>query len=241
MKAAYKSKATFRSILWGIALIPIMLFHNISEAKYQVDANLLESIKWYTGETGKVDDSKAKTLLEKAASTHDPLAIMWIARVYSTGRMGFPADKDKAKEIAAKVITDVEQLAQQQVAEANFLMGTAYAEGLGKTKNDEEAVIWYRRAAIEGHVLAQHNLGNVYASGTGVQQNDELAVNWWRQAAEQGDAIPQYQLGVMYEKGKGVSKDLKTSIDWYQKAADRGNAKAKSALQRLGAFALKRK
>ncbi|MEP4889522.1 MAG: tetratricopeptide repeat protein [Aliiglaciecola sp.] len=225
------------SILRSFCLLTVLFapasFHSYAKDSYKIDTNLEESIRWYTGETGKVDDPKAKTLLETAALTKDPLAVMWIARVHSTGRMGYPADKDKAIEIAKGVIAQVEELAEQQVPEATFLMGTAYAEGLGKHKDPQQAVIWYRRAALLGNVLAQHNLGNAYSSGTGIEQNYELAAKWWLMAAEQGDAIPQYQLGVLYETGKGVNKDLDVAKSWYQNSATRGYIKAKTALGRL--------
>lgn len=219
--------------LWSITLCLILPSQAVAQTTYQLDKQLEASIKWYIGANGKVDDNKAKELLDTAASTGDPLAVMWLARVYSTGRMGYPADKTKAKDIAQGVIHNVEALAEQNVPEAVFLMGTAYAEEIGKNKNSQEAVKWYRRAAELGHTLAQHNLGNAYAFAQGIEQNHELAVKWWRKAAEQGDAIPQYQLGLSYEKGNGVEKDLEKARYWYQQSADRGYAKASVALTRL--------
>ena len=231
-----KSNSKFATPLlwpWGIALWFMLPSSSFAQTTYQVDKHLEASIEWYIGATGKIDDNKAKALLDTAASTGDPLAVMWMARVYSTGRMGYPADKSKAREIAQDVINNVESLAEQHVPEAVFLMGTAYAEGLGKNNNSQEAVKWYRQAAEQGHTLAQHNLGNAYAFAQGIEQNHELAVTWWRKAAEQGDAIPQYQLGLSYEKGNGVEKALEKARYWYQQSADRGYAKATSALSRL--------
>lgn len=198
-----------------------------------VDSSLTESIRWYTGETGTVDDGRAKQLLEIAAVDEDTLSTMWVARVYSTGRMGYPADKPRAQAIASSVISDVETMAAAGVSEAQFLMGTAYAEALGKERNDGIAANWYRRAADNGHVLAAHNMGNIYLSGTGVSQDDALAVFWWTQAALAGDAIVQYRLGQMYEQGRGVELDLEKAVSWYQDSARRGNSNAEIALERL--------
>ncbi|PCI77571.1 MAG: hypothetical protein COB20_07605 [SAR86 cluster bacterium] len=198
-----------------------------------IDSNLIESIRWYTGETGVVDDERAKQLLELAAADEDALSTMWIARVYSTGRMNFPADKSRAQAIANSVISDVEAMANAGVSEAQFLMGTAYAETLGKDRNDTAAAGWYRRAADSGHVLAAHNMGNIHFSGTGVVQDDALAVFWWTQAARAGDAIPQYRLAQMFEQGRGVELDLEQARSWYQDSARRGNTNAKIALERL--------
>jgi uncharacterized protein len=216
--------------LWVLALLALPV---AGLAQTTVDPDLVESIRWYVGATGRVDDARAKALLEKAAADADPLSTMWMARVYSTGRMGFKADARRAKEIAAGVIGDVEALAGQGNIEAQFLMGTAFAEKLGKPRDDVAAVGWYRRAAEAGHLLAQHNLGNAYDSGTGVRRDPVQAVAWWRRAAEQGDAIPQFQLGRSYERGVGVTWDLREAYAWYSNSASRGYGRAIDAVRRM--------
>lgn len=198
-----------------------------------LDPELAQSIRWYTGETGTVDDERAHQLLDSAASDNDPLSLMWVARAYSTGRMGFPADKDQAVTIAASVIARVEKLAEAGHAEAMFLMGTAHAEGLAKTQDPFTAILWYRQAADQKHVLAQHNIGNAYSSGSGVEQSDELAALWWELAAQQGDAITQFRLGQLFEQGRGVPQDTRQALRWYLDSASRGNVDAKQALTRL--------
>ena len=198
-----------------------------------LNTDLAEAIGWYTGAAGYVDDARARKLLDRAAATEDTLAIMWVARVHSTGRMGFPQDRNLAPQIASGVIQEVERLAEEGIAEASFLMGTAFAEGLGKTIDFSEAAKWYERAALMGHMLAQHNMGNIHESGTGVPQDDSLAVYWWRQAAEQGDAIPQFRMAVMLEEGRGIERDMEEAIRWYKESAGRGYVQAQSALERL--------
>jgi TPR repeat protein len=196
-------------------------------------AQLQESIRWYTGESGRVDDSRARRLLEQSAEDGNALSVMWLSRVYSTGRMTFSADKPRALRLADSVIGDIEMMANQGDSEAMLLMGTAFAEGLGKEVNPELAVSWYRKAAEKNNTLALHNLGNVYASGTGVPQNDELAAQWWLRAANKGDAIPALRLGTVYEQGKGIDKDIDKAIYWYTESARRGNRAAAAALERL--------
>ena len=199
-----------------------------------VDPKLEESVGWYTGTAGRIDNALAKKLLLEAAEDGDPISRMWIARVYSRGRMNFERDEGQARTIASELIDHIESLAENRVAEAVFLMGTAYDEGLGKTADIETAVQWYRRAADLGHGLARHNLGNVYFEGRGVAQNDSLAVHWWTMAAEGGDTIPQLRLGTMYEEGRGVARNLTEARRWYGLSAARGNADARAALERLG-------
>lgn len=222
----------FKFTRLGCALL-ITLFMVACVSRVSLDPALTDAIRWYTGEAGVVDDIRARSLLERAAADGDVLSVMWLARVYSTGRMTYPADKTKAIELASTVINEVEILASAGVGEASFLMGTAYAEGLSVEVDPAEAVAWYRQAAALDITLAQHNLGNVYAAGIGVPQSDSEAVRWWRIAAEKGDAIPQFRLAEMYELGKGIEKNLAQALTWYKESARRGNQNAATALERL--------
>ena len=86
-------------------------------------------------------------------------------------------------------------------ARAQSLIGSIYREGLGVPKNDAEAVKWYRKAAQQGHVMAQVYLGFMYDNGYGVPENDAEALKWYRKAADQGDAYAQNNLALMYKKG----------------------------------------
>mgnify|MGYP003657927163 CR=1 FL=1 len=234
MLKAHSRKApwnkTLRNISTALALSTLIA----CASSNPLDPQLEEAIRWYTGETGSVDDERARILLESAASDNDPLSRMWVARVYSTGRMTFPADKALAVQIAASVITQVEVLAEAGNAEAMFLMGTAYAEGLAKSQDPITALTWYRRAADQQHVLAQHNIGNAYSSGTGVEASNEMAAYWWQLAAQQGDAVVQYRLAQLFEQGLGVPQDMSVALRWYADSARRGNDNAKQALTRLG-------
>ena len=197
------------------------------------DVLLAESIRWYTGENGKVDQFLARDLLEQSVTQGDSLSVMWLARVLISGRMTFQQDQYRAQKLANSVANEIEALAHEGNAEAMFLLGTAYAEGLGRAQNESAGAGWYRSAAEKGHTLAQHNLGNVYFEGIGVQQSDQLAVHWWTLAAKSGDAIPQVRLAEMYEQGRGVSKDILTALCWYRNAAQRGDKNAAAALRRL--------
>jgi TPR repeat protein len=47
--------------------------------------------------------------------------------------------------------------------------------------------MWYRKAAEQGHPLAQYDLGICYYNGKGVEKSRDEAVKWWTAAAKQGD------------------------------------------------------
>ena len=207
---------------------------SVATAQPRVDARLVEAIGWYTGVAGRVDDPKARALIDAASADGDVLARMWVARAYSRGRLGYRRDEAKARAIALLLVDAVRRQAGLGSREAVFLMGTAYDEALGVAEDPAVAFAWFQKAAAAGHTLAEHNIGNAYAAGRGVERDPAAAVTWWTKAALKGDAVPQLRLGEAYEQGKGVTVDLAESKRWYAAAAARGNAAATAAFQRLG-------
>ena len=199
-----------------------------------IDPLLEEAIGYYTGIAGDVDDARAHQLLLEAAADGDTLSTMWLARCYSRGRMEFDEDRDRARAIAAEIIGEVRRLAELNVAEAAFLMGTAYAVGLGVDADRETALRWYFSAANLGNALAAHNLGNAYREADGRSYDPRIAAYWYRKAAEIGDALPMFWLGQMYENGEGLPVNVQEARRWYREAAERGRADARDALERLG-------
>ena len=105
-----------------------------------------------------------------------------------------------------------------------------YDNGKGVTKNLQEAIKWYKKAAEQGDADAQFNLGVMYENGEGVTKNLQEAFKWYLEAAEQGNARAQNNLGIMYENGKGVQMDIQQAIRWYRKSAALDNAKAMANL-----------
>ena len=64
--------------------------------------------------------------------------------------------------------------------------GTLINEDLGK------AFVFYRKAAKQGHVIAQNTVGDRYYLGNGVNKNLSKALKWYNKSAEQNN--PQTQL-----------------------------------------------
>ena len=73
-------------------------------------------------------------------------------------------------------------------------IGRMYATGRGVSRDDAEAVRWYRRAAGQGNALGQSNLGWMYENGRGVHRDRVEAVRWYTRAADQDDSWAQDQL-----------------------------------------------
>ncbi|MEZ9417619.1 tetratricopeptide repeat protein, partial [Vibrio sp. 10N.286.49.E1] len=63
--------------------------------------------------------------------------------------------------------------------DAQYNLGLSYERGVGVIQDYKEAVSWYRKAAEQGHALAQNNLGVMYEEGRGVSQDYKEAVSWY--------------------------------------------------------------
>ncbi len=85
----------------------------------------------------------------------------------------------------ASALKEWRPLAEQVDANAQYLLGTKYADGDGVTQDYAEAVKWYRRAAEQGHPIGQHALGYMYLNGQGVPQNYVQGHMWLNLAAAQ--------------------------------------------------------
>lgn len=122
-------------------------------------------------------------------------------------------------------------------AQAQYLLGQQYAQGLGLEANLWEAFYWYVRAAEQGLAEAQAAVGVAYLHGLGVEKDTALAFDWLQQAAHQGNAQAQWNLGALYASGNAVvKKDLKQAFVWCQRAADQGFVAAQANLGVLHAL-----
>jgi TPR repeat protein len=112
----------------------------------------------------------------------------------------------------------------QVVAPTQIDSGELSGNEQGVLQDENQAVLWYRKAAEQGDAEAQFELGFIYANGQGVPKDDKLALTWYSKAAEQGHKTAQNNLGAMYHNGQGVPRDYEQAIAWYRKAADQGEA-----------------
>eukprot|EP00466_Bigelowiella_natans_P015097 jgi/Bigna1/85140/estExt_fgenesh1_pg.C_20290 len=90
-------------------------------------------------------------------------------------------------------------------------------------RNMEKALADYRKAAAQGHPLAQVQLGNCFLLGDGVEKDPVTAEKWYRRAAETGNATGQRCLGSCYQFGYGVAVNYRQAFKWHKKAAIQGH------------------
>jgi len=98
-------------------------------------------------------------------------------------------------------LAELEPLAEQGDARAQFAVGQVYHRGLGAIEPDlDKARRWYEAAARQGDANAQTNLGVMYATGLGAPQDDDIAERWFRMAAAQGNQDAQDNLGALMRR-----------------------------------------
>lgn len=118
------------------------------------------------------------------------------------------------------------QAAEKGHADAQNFLGIYYSEGNYVTKNEQEAVKWYKKSADQGNKYAQSNLAYRYLKGEGgVEKSKEKALELFQKSAEQGLVSAQYKLGSLYSEYVGTHNKVK-SFEWYKKAADQKHADA---------------
>lgn len=136
---------------------------------------------------------------------------------------GLPRSVETPPAGASSEVKDMFRRAQAGDLGAIHGIGYRYDFGQGGlTKDEAEAVRWYRRAADGGYAASMYNLGVSYANGQGVAVDEAEAARWYRKAAEAGDEDGMYSLGLLYANGQGVAKDEVKAVEWYRKAAAAG-------------------
>jgi TPR repeat protein len=126
-----------------------------------------------------------------------------------------------------------EQAAKRGNAAGMSMVSGLYLFGVGRAKDEKEALVWCHKAADLGEPIAMNTVGFCYGNGRGVTKDDKEALVWYRKAADLGSSLAMYNLGSCYADGLGVVKDDNEALLWFRKAADLGNL---LAIHSLGNF-----
>ena len=115
-----------------------------------------------------------------------------------------------------------EPLARDGMAEAQYYLGTMFANGDGIAQDYSSAEDWLTRAAEQGHPTSQIVLGIWYSSGEQAGQDYAKSAQWFLRAAELGEAEAQFHIGTMYAVGQGVDLDPVQAYRWLGRSAAQG-------------------
>lgn len=172
-----------------------------------------------------------------AATGEHPLAKCFVMRIYTYGSQMVAKDQDLARSMSVDVIDWVMRNADDDSSPfqpyAEFILGTCYAEGLSRPKNQRKGFIYYKRSAERGYAAAQNNLGVCYSEGEGTKADAVESNKWYRLAAEQGYPTAQDNLADSYASGIGIEKDLAEAVRWFRRAAEKGFMKSINTLARM--------
>jgi TPR repeat protein len=170
----------------------------------------------------------------------------WFTRAYGNGnydaavQLGLIYIKNsdpKEQEKAYKYFKDASDKANSVAAQTHI--GSMYHDGIGISKDANQAKLWYMKAAkqvypedtnlanmpaderektaerIGAISYAQYQLGLMYESGEGVMQDPQQASMYFRLSARHGFTDAQIRLGNLFYDGQiGFTNDLVTGCAW---------------------------
>jgi len=125
------------------------------------------------------DFQAASDVFEPLAAKGDAIAQFYLGRMHVQGKGNFKPDYTEAFAFTLKS-------AEQELAEAEDLLGFMYYYGLGVAPDQKVAAGWLSKAAEQGVVEAQNNLGRLYDKGEGVPQDRVQAYKWFKLALNAG-------------------------------------------------------
>jgi len=112
--------------------------------------------------------------------------------------------------------------------EAQYMLGTIYAQGRLVEKNYEQAESWFMKSAESGYAPAERALGLLYSP-----RDPAKAAMWLQQAAQKGDAEAQLWLGNAYEHGSLGTINFREALNWLNKSAKQGQPDAQALLGQM--------
>ncbi len=108
---------------------------------------------------------------EKAAKAGLPDAQYALSNIYAEAKGVVTTDEEKAR-------LWLKRAAEGGLDTAQVEYGVWLVNGRGGPKNENEAFVWFQRAAAQRNVLAQNRLSRMYAYGIGTKQDPIKAAAW---------------------------------------------------------------
>ena len=142
-------------------------------------------------------------------------------------------DVDLPLEERDEAAEQLEQLAENGDAHAQYIIGTAYRDGGLLMPDTFKAQKLLKNAAEQDLVAAQYTLGKLYLSDDADVHDPAKGIYWLKRSADNGNGYAAYRLGKEYLSGNNVSKDAAAAAEYLWQAANSGNAYAQYLLGKL--------
>ena len=146
---------------------------------------------------------------------------------------GVANDESYPLEERDEAAEQLEQLAEDGDAYAQYIIGTAYRDGGLLIPDTTKAQKLLERAAEQDLDAAQYALGKLYLSDDADVHDPVKGIYWLKRSADNGNDYAAYRLGKEYLSGKNVSKDTSTAAEYLRQAADNGSTYAQYLLGKL--------
>jgi len=124
----------------------------------------------------------------------------------------FEFDEDRALELARESSEKGSKYGQHTLGELSAVQ-----------RDDFQALVFYRAAAVQGLDAAQCSLGKMYQCGYGVAQDNAEALRLYELAAAQGLSEALFSVGLCHELGDGVPVDVEVARSWFRRAQAAGH------------------
>lgn len=183
---------------------------------------------FYFGKEKYKNYNAGRTYLIKSAEAGDVLAQTLLSKLYINGQYGFPESDER-------FVFWIQKAAEQGHAEAESILGMAYAEYEGQEllpQDYEKAVYWLKKAADQGYTDASLKLAEYFFTGKGLKKDEQLASDYAGQYERMlldnetnGRKMPDawYKLAKCYDKS---DSNANKALDCYWKAFRDGNMDA---------------
>lgn len=185
------------------------------------------------------DPDRALDFCVKAAEEGSTDAELALFEIYVMGVIKGGQDLERAFYWGQKAASHGNPIAQ-------FQIGNFYLDGLAGEVDAGKALLWFTKAAEQGHEMAKldaetlrkaQNLTPQKASeiyfdaGEKWYNNHPVAAfRWMKRAADAGSALASFYVGRMFMEGYGTSKLPDYALSYLQNAADKNLAEAQAYL-----------
>ena len=210
-------------------------------------SKVLLALQFASGLGTAVDYSAAEHWFREAASQGETAGYFGLGKLYAANQL---AEADEARAIAAfrhaaekdhvqakvclavllsgvgdaKSMLEAHELLQAAAAQnsidAMYLLGQANLLGQGTNIDLSLAEMWFRRAAVKGHLRSGVSLAQLLVRRPAPDY--VAAAELLAQAAGAGNAVAQFELAKLCQAGLGVRRDHERAVVLFEQAADQG-------------------
>lgn len=195
-----------------------------------------KSIKWWTlaanNGNAKAQNNLASCYAEgRGVTTNQEKALMWFEKAAVQGSLeaifnlgkGYLLGHTVFDKDVSRGFLYMKEAAEKGLAEAQFMLGSLYHDGVGCKLDLNESIRWLDKAVQQDHKKATTMLGDMLYRFRGHNRADfERAICLLSKTANEGDSYAQQQLGEIHLR----MGQIEESVKWFKIASEQNEPKA---------------